>query len=203
MMMAWHFRRHGCRIEAQAISVEWRGARWPERHRGRCEVRCGDFRDRRCCPRGAFDLVTGTPPICRSGRHRVTAHQWGPCHFEHAADRGLLHGSGAPPPAHGRFVMSAGGTQQARVADAAAATDLSIVRQLDVVPRRQATLFRVYVFDRGASAGAARAAARRPRCARPAHCRLRCSPRRHGHAALNGGAGCRGLGVGESGSARP
>lgn len=155
MMMAWRYpQARVVGIEAQATSVDlaarslaWNGIAT------RCTVRCGDLRDSGTLPeRRAYDLVTGTPPYLPRGTATESRRlQWGPCHFEH---RGGIEDYCATAARvvreSGRVVISAGGLQHGRVETAAAAADLSIVRQLDVVPRAgKATLFRVYVFQPG------------------------------------------------------
>jgi tRNA1(Val) A37 N6-methylase TrmN6 len=140
MLLAWRFpdaRLVG--VEAQAVSLDlarrslaWNGIE------GRCEVRLGDLRDTDAFEPGeTFDLVTATPPYLRPGEAIESRRvQWGPCHFEHrggvddycaAASRLLAPG--------GRFVTCAGAMQDERVACAAAASGLAILRRRDVVPR--------------------------------------------------------------------
>lgn len=161
LMIAWRFplaRVVG--VEAQEVSVDlarrsiaWNGVE------DRCEVRLGDLRDAALFPEGAsFDVVTGTPPYLPRGTANESRRiQWAPCHFEHrggieaycaAAARLLARG--------GRFVTCASAAQLERVAAAAVASSLAVVRRLDVIPRLgKAALFSVYAMRRAEDACAA------------------------------------------------
>jgi tRNA1(Val) A37 N6-methylase TrmN6 len=152
MLLAWRFpEAAGIGIEAQAASVDlarrslaWNGAA------GRCEVRCGDFRDRGLAPEaGTLDLVTGTPPYLTPG-HATASHraQCGPCHFEErggvedycAAAARLL----AP---HGAFAMCAAAFQSARVEGGTARAGLVETARVHVVPKAgKPPLFSVHVL---------------------------------------------------------
>lgn len=160
MLLSWRFpAARGLGIEAQAVSVDlarrslaWNGAD------ERCAVRLGDLRDPSSVSAGAvFELVTGTPPYLPRGTAIESARvQWTPCHFEvrggvdaycDAAARLLAPG--------GTFVTCAAARQTERVAAAAAAAGLAVVRRCDVVPRAtKAPLFAVYAMRRGADASA-------------------------------------------------
>lgn len=161
MLLAWRFpEARGLGIEAQAASVDlarrslaWNGVA------GRCEVREGDFRavvvD---VPPGVVDLVTGTPPYLTPGNATASRRpQCGPCHFE---ERGgvedyCLAAARLLAPA-GRFVVCAAAFQRERMQTGAAAAGLSVVRRLDVVPRRGKTaLFAVYTLAPAAESAAA------------------------------------------------
>jgi len=158
LLLAWRFPAlRGVGVEAQAVSIDlarrslaWNGVA------DRLEVRAGDLRDATLLPAAAFDLVTGTPPYLPPGTAtESTRVQVGPCHVEHrggiedycvAAARLLAPG--------GRFVTCAGGAHTARVAAAAAAAGLGVVRRRDVVPRAgKAPLLGVYVLARAGDAG--------------------------------------------------
>ncbi len=154
LLLAWRFpHAQGLGLEAQELSVElarrsiaWNGVE------ARCAVRHGDLRQATLVPEGsAFDLVTGTPPYLRPGTAMESQRlQVGASHIElrggledycAAAARLLTPG--------GTFVTCAGSVQVRRVAPAAAAAGLHIVRSQAVVPRAgKAPLFGVYVMQR-------------------------------------------------------
>jgi tRNA1(Val) A37 N6-methylase TrmN6 len=165
LFTAWRFAEaRAVGVEAQEVSVDlarrsllWNGVE------DRCEVRHADFRDPAATPEGAvFDLVTGTPPYFPPGSGIQSVEvQRAPCRFEHrggvedycqAAARLLAPG--------GRFVACQAASQAARVAPAALAAGLTIIRWLDVVPRAgKPPLFVLFVMARAgeAAAGAAEA----------------------------------------------
>ncbi len=158
MLLAWRFpEAAGIGIEAQAASVDlarrslaWNGAA------DRCEVRGGDFRDPGLAAEaGAFDLVTGTPPVSHAGPgDGVAPRAMRPVSFRGARrGRGLLRGGGAPTCARevlapdGAFVMCAAAFQRARVEDGTARAGLVETARVDVVPKAgKPPLFSVHVL---------------------------------------------------------
>jgi tRNA1(Val) A37 N6-methylase TrmN6 len=140
LLLAWRFpHARVVGVEAQAVSVElarrsllWNGAG------DRCTVHQGDLRDPAVlAAEPPFALVTGTPPYLRPGAATESRRvQWAACHVEHrggveaycAAAARLL----APD---GWFVTCHAAAPSARVADAAAAVGLAVVRRREVVPR--------------------------------------------------------------------
>jgi tRNA1Val (adenine37-N6)-methyltransferase len=139
LSIAWRF--PGVRslgIEAQAVSaalcrrsIAWNGVE------ERVELREGDLREAELEP--VFDLVTGTPPYFAEDEGVVsTLPQRGPCRFETrggvedyvaAGARALAAGADA------RLVLCAAHGQAGRIAGAAAAAGLALLRTVDVVPR--------------------------------------------------------------------
>jgi tRNA1(Val) A37 N6-methylase TrmN6 len=159
MLLAWRFpaaRLTG--VEAQALSVDlarrsllWNGIG------DRCEIRCGDLRDPSVLPeRGAFDLVTGTPPyLPRGSATEPREAQRGACHFEHRGGIEAYCAAAARVMAPGgRFVTCAGAGQGARVLRGAAAAGLAVERRRDVVPRAgKGTLFALWALGRAGDVG--------------------------------------------------
>ena len=140
LLVAWRFPTlRSIGVEAQDVSLDLARRSIAGNGAGaRCAVRSGDLRDPALLPEGAvFDLVTGTPPYLPPGTGCESDRvQRGPCRIEHrggiedycrAAARLLAPG--------GWFVACAGGTQTARVIDAARGAGLVVVRSRDVVPR--------------------------------------------------------------------
>ena len=124
------------------------------------------FEGERALPRGAFDLVTGTPPYFDDPEQtRSTAVQKGPCRFE---ERGgiadYLTAMRLALADEGRAVVCHASRHRERVLDAIAISGLASLRRLEVVPKlgREA-LVDVFVLAHGerrtglaASAGWAR-----------------------------------------------
>lgn len=152
LLLAWRFpgaRLVGIEAQAESVelarrSIEWNGCA------ERCEAKLGDLRDGALLAhRGAFDLVTGTPPYLPPGTATVPRREQQPgCHLElrggiedycSAAARALAPG--------GRFVVCH--SDRERVARRAAAAGLALGRRRDVVPRSgKAPLFAVYELAR-------------------------------------------------------
>lgn len=126
-------------IEAQEVSAALarRSLRW-NGIAARAQVASGDFRDAAALAGHApFDLVTGTPPYFPLGAGPQSDHvQRAPCRFEH---RGGIEDYCAVAAAHlaphAPFVACAAWNQRERVAPAAAASGLGLVRWREVVPR--------------------------------------------------------------------
>ena len=162
LMLAWRFPEAEVQgIEAQPLSVDlarrsiaWNGVD------GRCRVMQADLREPAAVgPRGAFDLVTGTPPYLRPGTARESARvQKGPCNFEHRGGiEAYCEAAASMLAPDGLFVVCEQAAQDARVRAAAAAAGLAITRTLPVVPRAgKAALFAVYAMARarGCAVGA-------------------------------------------------
>ncbi len=154
LLVAWRFPSlRSVGVEAQAPSVDLaRRSLAGNGVAGRCEVRLGDLREEAVLPEAAaFDLVTATPPYLPPGTGRASPRvQRAPCRLEErggieaycaAAARLLAPG--------GTFVTCAGGTQDERVARAAEAAGLRVVRRRAVVPRAgKAPLFAVHALRR-------------------------------------------------------
>jgi tRNA1(Val) A37 N6-methylase TrmN6 len=113
----------------------------------------GDLRETQLQER--FDLITGTPPYFDIADGTVSdVAQRGPCRFEtrggietycEAAARHLAPG--------GRFVVCETALELQRVYDAAAAANLSVRAQLDIIPRAgKAPLIRLFEMVRGEEA---------------------------------------------------
>jgi tRNA1(Val) A37 N6-methylase TrmN6 len=155
LMLAWRFPdADATGIEAQAVSVDlarrsiaWNGAD------GRCRVHLGDLRDAALLDAVATaDLVTGTPPYLPVGSARESSRvQKGPCNFEHRGGIEAYCAAAARVLApDGVFAVCEQAAQATRVAGAAAATGLTIVRSRAVVPRAgKPALFAVYAMARG------------------------------------------------------
>jgi tRNA1Val (adenine37-N6)-methyltransferase len=154
LFVAWRFPGARCLgVEAQPLSASL--ARRSIARNGaeaRCTVEVGDFRERRW-PAAGFDLVTGTPPYFPRGAGvESDREQCAPCRFEHrggiedycaAAARAL-----SPSPA-ALLALCAPAGQAARVAQAAAASGLAIVRRQEIVPRAgKPPLFSVFALCR-------------------------------------------------------
>jgi tRNA1Val (adenine37-N6)-methyltransferase len=154
LLLAWRFadaRLVG--VEAQAVSVDLarRSIAWNDAG-GRCDVRCGDFRDAAVLD-GLRDvpLVTGTPPYLPAEAATASAQaQRARCRIEMAGGvEDYCRAAAAVLQRDGLFVMCAAARQHERVAEAAAAAGLHRVRRLDVVPRTgKAPLFAVHVLSR-------------------------------------------------------
>jgi tRNA1(Val) A37 N6-methylase TrmN6 len=154
LMLAWRFpAADATGIEAQAVSVDlarrsiaWNGAE------ARCRVHLGDLRDDALLDAvGPVELVTGTPPYLAIGTARESRRvQKVFCNFEHRGGIEAYCAAAARVLApDGAFVVCEQAAQETRVADAAAATGLGIVRSRAVVPRAgKPPLFAVYAMGR-------------------------------------------------------
>jgi tRNA1(Val) A37 N6-methylase TrmN6 len=163
MLCAWRWpqaRCEGVEAEPDKAALARRSLRW-NGCADRCVVHVGDLRDGGAL-RGAFDLVTGTPPYLRRGAATEPAcAERGPWHFEHRGGIEAYCAAAAPLLASGApLVVCAGAAQEARVAAGAAAAGLAARRRVAVVPRAgKRPLFAVWVLRVGAAP--ARAAAER------------------------------------------
>lgn len=140
MMVAWGLPSvRSVGVEAQEVSIAM--ARRSLAYNGlddRVELRHGDLRDEAVLhERGAFDLVTGTPPYIPHGQGLVSdTVQRGPCRFETrggvedyalAAARVLAPG--------GVYVSCAGTMPECRLDRALEAAGLAAYRRVEVVPK--------------------------------------------------------------------
>lgn len=153
LFVAWRFPGARCLgLEAQPVSaamarrsVAWNGAD------ERCAIHDGDLRQAAALLAGEapFDLVTGTPPYFPPGTGTESGKiQCAPCRFEHrggveaycAAAAALLAPAGV-------FALCL--PDEARVARAAAAHGLVVVRQRAVIPRAgKPPLFSLFTLAR-------------------------------------------------------
>jgi tRNA1(Val) A37 N6-methylase TrmN6 len=154
MLLAWRFpQAHVVGVEAQATSVDlarrsiaWNGAG------ARCAVRHADFRHPHALE--GLDgtvLVTGTPPYLPASDATASPNdQRARCRVELAGGiEDYCRAAGIVLAPDGRFVVCAARRQHARVAAAAAACGLAVVRRLEVVPRAgKPPLFAVYLLAR-------------------------------------------------------
>lgn len=128
-------------VEAQALSVglcrrsiQYNGAE------DRVEVRQGDLRDPRTVPeRGAFDLVSGTPPYLPTSQGVISDRpQRGPCRFElRGGVEAYFEAAARLMTSTGSFVVCEDARQIDRVEATARASGLLIQKRLDVVPRAE------------------------------------------------------------------
>lgn len=137
-MVAWQFPdARLVAVEAQAVShaLSVRSAAW-NGIAGRTELRLGDFREDAVLPeRGAFDLVTGSPPYFRGGEGRQSDRpQRAPCRFEMrgGAEDYVRTGARALAPG-GLLALVLPEASAARVEGAAAAEGLRVVARQPVV----------------------------------------------------------------------
>jgi tRNA1(Val) A37 N6-methylase TrmN6 len=149
LFLAWRFpAARGLGWEAQPASaalarrsIAWNGVE------ERCSVELGDFRERR--PATIFDLVTGTPPYFIRGTGVESGQdQRAACRFEHRGGIEAYCAAAAPCLAPGApFVACAPSGQSFRVAAAAQAAGLALVRWQEVIPRAgKAPLFSVFAM---------------------------------------------------------
>jgi tRNA1(Val) A37 N6-methylase TrmN6 len=137
LFLAWRFpSAQLLGIEAQDVSAAlavrslgWNGIA------PRAEIRLGDFRH--ATIEGQFDVVTGTPPYFPVGSGpQSEGVQRAPCRFEHRGGIEAYCAAAAPLLADGApFVACEAWSQRERVAPAAEAAGLRLVRWRDVVPR--------------------------------------------------------------------
>jgi tRNA1(Val) A37 N6-methylase TrmN6 len=140
LFLAWRFPAAALvGVEAQAVSAAMarRSLRW-NGIAGRAEVHTADFRDDHAVPEaGSFALVTGTPPYFPVGAGPESDHvQRAPCRFEHRGGIEAYCLAARPRLAPAApFVACEAWNQRERVAPAAAAAGLRLIRWREVVPR--------------------------------------------------------------------